>query len=108
MSLGTITGVAAVGQEGGPIFVERVTIVGDDSYPTGGTTGAEALIQAALGKGSVEILAAIHQGPVASDFALSYDKAADTLVARVWSTGAQVGNSVDLSGVTFEMLIIAK
>lgn len=108
MALGAITSTAAVGHENGPIFIEAVTIVGDDSYPTGGTTGAEALIRAALGKGDVDVLAVIHQGPIGADFALSYDKANDTLIARVWSTAAEVGNGTNMSGTTFECLVIAK
>ena len=108
MALGAITGVAAVGHEGGPEFIERVTIVGDGSYPTGGTALFQAAVRAALGKGNLELLAVIHQGPIGADFVIAYDKANDKLTARVASTGVEVAGAVDMSGTTLEALIFAK
>lgn len=108
MSLGAFTVANEIGRKGGPLSMARLTIVGDASYPTGGTPDFAALVATALGITGIEIEAVIHQGPVTADFAVAYDKANDKLTARVISTGAQVANAVDLSGTTFEVLVIGK
>ena len=105
MTLGAITRQVAAGQRGGPVIMERVTIVGDDSYPTGGTTGIAALVSAALGRGSVTVLAILSQN--LSDHRLLYDQASDTLLVQLISTQAEVADTTNLSGITFEALVVA-
>ena len=96
-----------VGREGGPVIAARISFLGDDSYPTGGSINFAAFVGAALGVGSnLQILAVIPQNNSNND--LRYDATNDTLIALVASTGVEVANTTDLSGTTFEALVIAK
>lgn len=106
MTLGAITRVEDVGQRGGPVIAELVNIVGDDSYPTGGTTGFTALVRAALGRGDVTILGVVQQN--LSDHVARFDEANDTLTVQLMSTGAEVANTTDLSSVQFRLLVLCK
>lgn len=105
MSLGTITQIEEVGRSGGPIILALVTIVGDDDYTTGGTVAFQDFIRAEL-DADVELLAVIQQN--IGDFRAMYDKANDKLIVDVMSTGVEVANATDISGTTFELLIVAK
>ncbi len=106
MSLGTITAGAEVGREGGPEVLGLISFLGDDSYPTGGTAGFQALVRTAFGGASIEVLAVVQQN--LSDHVARYDKTNDKLTVQLMSTGAQVGSAVDLSSITFELLVIGK
>lgn len=106
MSLGAMTLSNEIGRKGGPISQARISFLGDDSYPTGGTAGLNALVAAALGVTSVVIEAVVQQN--LSDHVARYDKTNDKLMVQLMSTGAEVANAVDLSGTTFELLVIAK
>jgi hypothetical protein len=117
MSLGLITVLEEVAVQG-PTRTLRCSIVGDDSYPTGGTVGFTALLQAAtlaagvLGsvKGA-EIVDFRHVqggGGTIVDSELHYDHTNDTLMAVVLSTAAQTANAVDLSTNTYVCLITVK
>ena len=103
MALGTITALEE-GAAQGPLFVDRVSIVGDDSYPTGGTTGFQALLRAALGKDRT--IVDLRSKPGAN--LLDYDHVNDTLQAFAIADGAEVANTTDLSGTTFEVIVISK
>ncbi len=107
MALGALTAATPVGQEGGPISIFQLSFLGDDSYPTGGTVGFDALARAALGKGNVEILSVTQNN--LSDHVVRYVPAdGGTLQAQLMATGAPVANAVDLSGITFELTVIAR
>jgi hypothetical protein len=106
MALGASARVDAVGQRGGPVIVELITVVGDDSYTTGGTLLFEAFVQAALGRGAVTLLGVVQQN--IGDLRAMYDAAADSLIVDVMSTGVEVANAADLSSTTFELLVICK
>ncbi len=108
MALGAFTVDNEIGRKGGPLSMARLTVVGDTSYPTGGTVGFAALVAAALGITGIVVEAVVHQGPVTADFLITYDKANDKLTARVASTGVEVANAVNMSGTTFELLVIGK
>jgi hypothetical protein len=116
MALGAITVVEQVAAQG-PIFWDRVTIVGDDSYPTGGSTGFEALLQAAVagageanmsGRQVVGLWLEQGQGGVMQTEDLHYDHATDTLIASVLATGAEVANTTALNGNTYSVLVASK
>lgn len=107
MALGALTASAPVGQEGGPISIFKLSFAGDGSYPTGGTVAFDALVRAALGKGNIEILGVLDQQ--LSDHVARYVSAdGGTLQVQLMSTGAEVGNGVNLSSVTFDLLVIAR
>ena len=107
MSLGAIAVSKEAGREGGPVIAARITVVGDDSYPTGGTAGFAALVAAALGiAGTLDILAVEQQS--LSDHVARYDRANDKLIFQLMSTGAEVANAVNLSGITFQLLVTAR
>lgn len=46
MALGTMTMVESKQVAQGPLFCDRVTLVGDSGYSSGGTTGLKAKLQA--------------------------------------------------------------
>lgn len=103
MATGTITkdeGAAAQG----PVFIDRVHHTGDGSYPTGGTPGFQALLQAKIGA-SKNIL-----GIIPADCGIyvpSYDIANDTLKVRTMVDGTEVANTTNLGATTFNYLVIS-
>lgn len=99
MALGTITSKRDTDNR---VHNYKFTIVGDGSYPTGGTASINAALSLKLGK-SVKL---ISLSGIGTGYHLSYDYTADKLKAWVSSTGAEVANAVDLSGVTFDCLAI--
>lgn len=110
MALGTITINKVIKTGNSPVQVVDMSIQGDDSYPTGGTTGAEATLRAALEAGdglagslsNLDLLAAVKaDGLIDSD--AHYDAGNDTLVVRD-GDGAQKANASDQSGETYRLL----
>lgn len=106
MALGTITKVAEIGRSGGPVSLALISFAGDGAYPTGGTAAFAAAVAAKLPATGMEILAVVQQNN--SDHLCRYDKTNDKLVVQLVSTGAEVANTTNLSGVTFELLVIGK
>jgi len=104
MALGTITVVEAAAAQG-PLFMDRITVVGDDGYAAGGTAGFEASVQAALGA-QREIVGLINDDSN-GDFLLQYDHANDKLLVRKISDGAE-DTTVDQSGRTYKITVISK
>lgn len=110
MAIGAITAGNGVGQNAGPISLELISFTGDASYPAGGTTGFQALVRAAVGKGDLTILAAWGQD--AGGFTPVYDKAADKL--KVFRTGAvnaaqeEVPATTNLSATTFNVMVLSQ
>jgi hypothetical protein len=105
MTLGAFTLIDEANEAQGPVFFDRCTLVGDNAYATGGTTGLQALYQAAV-KSHRTIMAIIPQ--FCGDAVPSYDPVTDKLLVQVMSTAAQAGNGVDLSASTYKFTIISK
>ncbi len=105
MSLGALTIVDKANSALGPIFHDRVTLVGDGAYPTAGSLGLLALYQAAVK--SKRTIIAIIPGDC-GDAVPSYDPVTDKLFVRVMSTAAEVANTTNLSGSTYKFTIVSK
>jgi hypothetical protein len=110
MALGTFTSNVKAGQRpSAPVFADLVSFAGDGSYPTGGTAGFEALVRTLL-KDSRDVIAVVMQD--CGGYVPVYDRAADKL--KVYEEGADAGAAdevtatTNLSGVTFNVLIISK
>lgn len=106
MALGTITLVERAAAQG-PLFVDRISIVGDDAYPAGGTPDFESLFQAADSVLSGREIVAVLADDLNGDNALEYDHANDKLFVRVRSTGAESAVS-DQSGNTYRLTVLSK
>lgn len=113
MAIGAITTGLEHGQIADhPIFVQKLSFLGDASYPTGGTAAFEATVQTALGK-AVEIVSIIADD--CDGFVPVYDKAADTLKVFFADYDAvadgpliEVASMDDLSGSTFNITVIGR
>lgn len=105
MALGTLTRTDHV-EAGGPVFHDRVSIVGDTSYPTGGSTGLLAKLRAVT-KDHRAIVSAKGEAENGANYA-EYIPATDKLFVRVAATGVEVANGTDLSGVTFVLAVTSK
>ena len=108
MALGTPTLDARTGEQpGSPTFFFNLSFLGDNSYTSGGTPNFTDFVRGALNLSpAVEILAVIAGD--CGDNVPYYDKANDTLLVRVLSTGAEAAGSADLSGDTFNVVVLAK
>ena len=109
MSLGTLTRVAAKsGDSSKPIFYDRVSFAGDSAYPTGGTTGFDALITALLGD-SREVVGIIPEDCGAYMPAYLPDDDGTLKVFEGTSgANAEVTDTTNLSGTTFNILVLSK
>jgi len=108
MSLGTMTSNSeSAGQ--GPVFYDDVSVVGDSSYPTGGSSGVAAALQALRGDSRAPISGECY---ASGGFVAQYDAKNDKLVvykeADTAGAMAEVSNATDLSGVTFKMTVVSK
>lgn len=111
MALGTMTRAAAQsGHTGDKLFYDRVSFLGDDSYPTGGTTGFDALLQALLGDARAVVGVEMED---CGGFTPVY-LPANGGTLKVYRTGAinvaqeEVPNTTDLSATTFNVLVISR
>ena len=106
MAIGTITlgAIAAPGAEP-PVYHELASFAGDATYATGGTAGFQTTWRAKV-KQAREVLAVISQG--SGVYFPEYDKVNDKLRVRKIVDGTEVGNATDLSGTTFNVLVISK
>ena len=106
------TGVKGVGaQPSAPLFVDVLSFTGDSSYPTGGTTGMTASLQAFTGDHRTIV------GIVGQDcggYVPEYVPSTDAL--KVYESGvesaskaplAEVANATNLSSVTFNVLVFS-
>jgi hypothetical protein len=118
MAFGTCTMVtSAGGRPSAPTYHLDITLVGDGAYPTGGTAGFAALVQAAAKTAGIKVVIekANILGLIEIDtkgYLLSYDKTDDKLIVRYFdynagSDGAaiEVPNATDLSAVTFRFSV---
>ncbi len=111
MALGAITIIEQASAQG-PVFYDRVSIVGDGAYPAGGSPGFEALFQAAVaGAGEAPLsgrtIVALQQDFDAELNSLEYDHTNDKLFARVKTTAVESGVS-DQSGITYIATVVSK
>ena len=110
MALGTFTVNKRFGTSGSSIVHYDVSVVGDDSYPAGGTADAESAIRAGIQgadglAGSLSNLSLLSVVSIStSDEMPVYDAAADKLYVKQISDGAQV--SGDQSGTTYRLHIV--
>lgn len=105
MALGTMTLVSSAAANG-PIYVNEVTLVGDSSYPTGGSTGLKAKLQALTLDGREPFAVTVQEAGGA--YVLNYDHALEKLKIRNSGDGLEVTNATSLSGVTHKLCIWSK
>lgn len=89
-----------------PTFVIRLSFVGDASYATGGSANFQAFVRAAVSGRAVEVMDVIAGD--CGDNVPYYDKTNDKLLTRVISTAAEVANTTNLSGVTFNVTVLCQ
>ncbi len=110
MALGALVSVNKETKGAGDhIFLDEVTLVGDDSYPTGGSAGMEALLRAEIGDNR-EIVGLIDNA-ANGGYMSKYDKANKKLMLFKSNTAAipqEESNATDTSGVTFSFLVLSK
>ena len=87
-----------------PVFNEKMTVTFDASYPTGG----EVLGLAAIIGAGKTILAMIPLGLASNGNVPVADLANDKLKMFVFATGVEVADTVDLTAVTAEILVISE
>lgn len=107
MALGALTIVSSAAAVG-PLKLYRCSLVGDSSYPTGGSTGLLAKLKAATDENGLAIVSVQPEGVSNGDRHLEYDHANEKLLVRVMSTGLERAAATDESGVTYGLLIVAK
>lgn len=110
MSFGALTlGSQGPQQASSPLFADDVSLVGDAAYPTGGTTGLAALLQAQTKDGRAPF--AVIPGDCGGYF-VTYDPSTDKLkvfwCAAAGSPMAEVTNATNLSGVTFKFTVLSQ
>ena len=116
MALGTFTLLEqSAGQ--GPLFIDRVSVVGDGTYPAGGTPTFEAVYQdalAAAGLNARTIVALIDDEINADDgsgtsdgIVLKYDHSADKLAVFLGKTMVESAQA-NQSSVTYLFTIVSK
>lgn len=106
MALGAFTIVEKVTSPNGPVFHIRATIVGDGTYPAGGTTGLLAKLKTALNDANINIIAVKGQSAPDTVSELEYDHTNEKLFARVRTTGVESADA-DQSDVTYGLYIVA-
>lgn len=110
-ALGTVTLTAKVKKsKRGAIFIDRITVVGDAAYPSGGTTGLKAALNALTGDGRAPF--AVIDAGVNGGYMSHYNIADDKLIVLlgdadgvgVFIEADGVGN---LSGQTFTYVVLS-
>jgi hypothetical protein len=93
-----------------PIYLDEISLVGDNSYPTGGMTGVQAALRA-LTADQREIADVRSIGPNGGYMPV-WDKANGKLLCYVCAGAAtppaEVANATNLSAVTFKLLVTSK
>jgi hypothetical protein len=104
MTIGAVTIVDRAAAQG-PIFYDRITVVGDDAYPAGGSLDFVAAFQLAIAstREVVGILADDDNGNILLQFVGS----TGGLLARLISTGVESAVA-DQSGTTYKLTVISK
>lgn len=107
MALGAMVSNSAAAAQG-PIFFDTVTVVGDSTYPTSGSTGLQAKLQTLRGDGRVIINVMVAD---AAGYMVGYNALTDRLAVYNQDAGgalAEVANTTDLSAVSLKLVIVSK
>lgn len=108
MALGAITVNTKAGfKPSAPDPLVDISFPGDADYATGGTVGFTALVRAKLSDQQVEVLGVVEIAPVATHYPV-YDKANDTLLMFVRTTGVEEAAHAGLHLSTFRVAVICK
>ena len=109
MAIGAVSEVSkTVGADVHNLLVE-FTMVGDDDYPAGGSTGVEAALIAETEMPGLEILAILDQG-LNGGYAARWNRADDGLML-LQGNGVGVlieSSTTNLSGITFSFLALCR
>lgn len=112
MALGTITKPTGKksGANAGKVVHLTVSFAGDSAYPTGGTAGFTALVNAVSPKEAFTVIGVLNAD--AGGYMPVYDDVNDKLkvyrVGAINSPMAEVPNATDLSAVTFRLVLVVK
>lgn len=88
------------------IFVDRITVVGDAAYPSGGTVGLKAALEA-LTSDTRTIIAVIDAG-VNGGYLSRYNVASDKLIALLGNgAGVLVEATGNISATTFTLVVLS-
>lgn len=112
MALGAVALVTSnIKNAGEAVFVEEITVVGDGSYPTGGSAGLPALVKTALGGRDVAILQVNRAGACGGFTPVWVPSTQKLMVRRTAAINAadeEVPNATNLSGTTFQLQVLCK
>ena len=101
MAIGAITVLQKTQHAG--LNHDVIQFPGDNAYATGGTAGFSALVQAALGKGRVQILHVVTQE--AAGRTAIFDAINDKL--KIYN-GTSEMSAGDQSGTTYRMIVVSQ
>lgn len=111
MAIGTMTLTSAsVGNTSQTLYADKISMVGDGAYPTGGSTGVQTALRA-LTKDQRTILAVVGIG--ANGGYLPVWDAANgklqlfTVGGNAGVVAAELANATDVSGTTFKLLVLS-
>lgn len=107
MALGAMTAVESYQVGQGPVFMDRVTLVGDGAYPAGGSTGLKAKLRALTKDNRAPFAVIVEDG---KGFVVQYDVLNDkTLIYEQDAGGALAETATaNQSGVTYKLCVLSK
>jgi len=111
MAIGTLTRDSADSLSADqPLFIDSISLVGDNSYPTGGMTGVQAALRAKTG--DQRTILDVRSIGANGGYMPVWDKANGRLLCYVCAgastPAAEVANATNLSVVTFKLLVTSK
>lgn len=90
------------------VFHESFSMVGDNAYTTGGTLLWGASLAAQFPLRSFSAASLVFARGTSTTHTLEYIPSTGALKAYVRTTGVEVANTTDLSGVTFDMYAVLR
>jgi hypothetical protein len=113
MAIGTMTLASKdAAAASAPVFVDRITLVGDSAYPTGGSTGVQAALRALTG--DQRTILAVFSIALNGGYMPIWDADAGKLLLLNSGAGdakslpTEIDNDTDLHTTTLELLVISK
>lgn len=107
MALGAATAGAEAGKApGAPTFLAFLSFAGDGAYTTGGTLAFQAYVRAALGGRAVTVLGVIPQD--CGVYRAMYIPSTGALMVRTMVDGTEAAAAANLSGTTFNLLVVCQ
>jgi hypothetical protein len=88
-----------------PDFRSFLEFAGDDAYPTGGTAEFAAYVCTALSREFCKVQYVLDGAHSSTDHTVVYDNANDKLKVILRSTGAEIADTTNLSGITFRVWV---